>query len=1017
MKDASSDFAVAMLRGEQVVGHRLYHDWDIDDIDERIDNVTKFVSSVEVTQELTSQLPAQTRIIEGGTAAELSATLERGNINWYGSNIEYKAATTNSSGSTTSSSATITRPTSVVGDIIIVFVAGVGSSVLNMSELPIDHWFTFLIRGDQVSATRLEGYGFMRRVNEDEENTYTFPLEFSTAWAASAFSIGDPGAAGLCAFINEGQNDDTSATFTLYELPEYEIPQSGCVVLSGFAAAVAVTGASWTPTDDTELVDISTSRGASALNVVMGVQLATDVDAGRYTKSSTLSTTGTVNVGFSLAFAPFLAGNELQHAAWTFSELNANGPYIGKVRTYRKMLWDIGLITDSGVEYVRMFTGRSLATDGSSRGRNHVITALDERETMRSPTVSLPTNLAENPFISSGETVPNLPGLELTWVVSLLFQQARVSTSFSSINLPEDRGYLWGYGFFAAPNVRRSTLMHVPCHGSLHTFFTNMTCQYAFTVTSGLLRRRVMFWDGLYVAATEQAPHNGGSIQALWDGLNVGGFGDVWLWSTVDQTAGRIEFVARFFVESAGGSIVLTVQGDTAIHFVKVTITQDGSVVWDLRQNGGATRTSTGPSVPTDEDWHWYGVYWNSTTGQVIFAIDGVETANSVSVLSNNANTDSFIEMTLVMQNGAQISDIYVDGGINETSSDTSTTLITATSDWFADSFTPNAFIDKSDTLLDGILFIDGSLDPWEILQDLAQSDFAAVYLDSFGQMHWRNGRSDASDEGQTIVRELTARDALLDVDYTSGASQIANVVSVSYTPIEIIIDGDYYRPAGAIKVPASSTLTITFEAPGPLVPSAPFSATLTAANTQADGSGTDLNINFILVSSSFGSQFGSVSFENQYAQDVWLVDTSGQPAFVLIASWFQQSANAEPVTSTDDNSIRKYRVQPLSIGSTVWRQREDAAEMLAEQLVGDLSTPRPIVRNVRIIGDPRLELGDLTTLNDENGIGLNGSYRLSGISSRYSASSGFGQTITAREGPETADWDEDSWDSDEIWG
>jgi hypothetical protein len=1022
MKSSSDAFDVAIVQGETVISHRLTHDWDNDGVDDKLDDITKFVSSISVNQELTSQLPQQTRIIEGGTSAELVAELKRGNVNWYGSEIIYKDVRTNTSGSSPSSLVTVARPTSVEGDIVVIFVAiADATTAVKFIDDRIDpeRFGMFMLRGDTSLTTRVEGYGFTRRVGENEELTYRFPLEASYMWSVSAITIGNPGAAGLCAFMTKGQDPDSSEVFTELVIPEYEIPRDGCVVLSAFAASVAVTGASWTPQDgDTELADITTTS-ATLPNVVLGMQIATNVDGGRHTKSSVLSTSFGAGVGFSIALAPFPPGDELQHAAWTFSEMNVDGPYVGKIRTYRRVNWEIGFITDDGIERIRMFTGRTLANDGSSRSRNHTIVALDEREVMRSPAVSIPNVIAENPFLFSGETLPNFPGLEVTWAVSYLFLRSRVSTGFGPISQAEDQGHINGYGFFASPGPRRSNILYIPCHGSLHAFFSNNFSAYALTTTSGGTRRRVMFWDGPYVAATEQAPHNGGSIRAKWGTLQFSNLNDGAVWSDTDQTAGRIEFCARFFVPTSGGTITLTMQGVTAIHFVRFVVTQDGSLAWDLRQNGGATRTAAGPAVPTDTEWHWFGIHWDTTTGQAIFAIDGVETHVSIVALANNANTDNFIDVVLLMENGAQISEINIDKGIQSISGETSTAIVTTATPWLSD-FVPNAFIDKSDTLLDGILFVDESADYWQLLQELAVSDFAAIYHDAFGQLHWRNGRSDASDEGQVIVRELTARDSLMDIDYTSGAAQIANIVSVGYTPIEIINDGDYYTPIGAIKVPANGSTVVTFQVPGPILSDAPFAGNLTAANTEADGSGVNVPvIGFVQAGFTIGgtSQFGTVTFENFYTFDVWIVDTSGQPSFTITASWYQQGPNAEPATASSSDSIRRYRPQPLSISSSIWRQRLDAAEMIAEQLVSDLSTPRPTIRNVRIIGDPRLELGDLTRIRDESGIGLDGNYRLSGMSSKYNPNGGFVQSITAREGPETADWDEDSWDSDEIWG
>src|SRR5213076_114569 len=76
-----------------------------------------------------------------------------------------------------------------------------------------------------------------------------------------------------------------------------------------------------------------------------------------------------VEAGFALALAPALAGDDGQHAAWTFSELNPNSPYAGKSRLGRRVKWLVEFATSNGFQSVPLFTGLTLDAGASSRGR------------------------------------------------------------------------------------------------------------------------------------------------------------------------------------------------------------------------------------------------------------------------------------------------------------------------------------------------------------------------------------------------------------------------------------------------------------------------------------------------------------------------------------------------------------------------------------------------------------------------------------------------------------------------
>jgi hypothetical protein len=164
------------------------------------------------------------------------------------------------------------------------------------------------------------------------------------------------------------------------------------------------------------------------------------------------------------------------------------------------------------------------------------------------------------------------------------------------------------------------------------------------------------------------------------------------------------------------------------------------------------------------------------------------------------------------------------------------------------------------------------------------------------------------------------------------------------------------------------------------------------------------------------GDGTGTITITNPNGFEVWLVDTSGSPTVEYTFSWYQ-SGPTTTVSVEDADSIRRYRTQPLPVPTSIWRQRSDTAYQIADRLLSDLAVPRATLKNIQIVGDPRLEIGDLVRVVDADGLGVDDRFRITGITSSGSATGGFVQSITARGAASVAVWDESSWDDTTVWG
>jgi hypothetical protein len=113
--------------------------------------------------------------------------------------------------------------------------------------------------------------------------------------------------------------------------------------------------------------------------------------------------------------------------------------------------------------------------------------------------------------------------------------------------------------------------------------------------------------------------------------------------------------------------------------------------------------------------------------------------------------------------------------------------------------------------------------------------------------------------------------------------------------------------------------------------------------------------------------------------------------------------------------SIRKYGLQKLDLPTSGWVQQPRVADSLVSRIVYDLYLPVPMLREVEIVGDPRLQLGDRVRVVDPEGLALDGHFWIVGIRETFSRS-GYRQQITARRATSLLTWDTGTWDNT-TWG
>ncbi|MGW2425067.1 hypothetical protein ACWC0C_38495 [Streptomyces sp. NPDC001709] len=111
----------------------------------------------------------------------------------------------------------------------------------------------------------------------------------------------------------------------------------------------------------------------------------------------------------------------------------------------------------------------------------------------------------------------------------------------------------------------------------------------------------------------------------------------------------------------------------------------------------------------------------------------------------------------------------------------------------------------------------------------------------------------------------------------------------------------------------------------------------------------------------------------NRGYQAVWLRGDSGGPSVSMTTPSIDSGVTPSDCWSTYYNtpSQEKYGVQSFTHDPSGWVQDSDSADALASSLRDAGAFPAPLLSNVEILPDPRVELGDVVRVQDATGAAL----------------------------------------------
>ncbi|MCS7484648.1 hypothetical protein ACFFQW_45215 [Umezawaea endophytica] len=286
------------------------------------------------------------------------------------------------------------------------------------------------------------------------------------------------------------------------------------------------------------------------------------------------------------------------------------------------------------------------------------------------------------------------------------------------------------------------------------------------------------------------------------------------------------------------------------------------------------------------------------------------------------------------------------------------------------------AVLDAITSTLTAIPPTEGSA--WEVIGAVAQAEQATASFDEHGIFRYRNN-SRFTTPGTPVLTAASARE-IASLQVSEAIDSVRNVIDVPYS---------IYTSSGTTRerftetvrrsIPGFSSLTLTYDydvteydSPPPIayVTTTPSTTSRVRWATVSDGSG-GVHGQVESTTERDGAQM-RITFRNTGSATVFMV-TSANVASLSIYSveLATGSPSRRSLRRTDTTSVSRYGPQVYQVPATPWLQTSTAASSVAAYLLAVASSPLPVLGDVEILPDPRIQLGDLVRITDTVGAAL----------------------------------------------
>jgi hypothetical protein len=788
-------------------------------------------------------------------------------------------------------------------------------------------------------------------------------------------------------------------------------------------------------TRDTTLTGTDTSMGnvisadPGSTDVRLLVQRSGIVGQGSYARNATKGATNDYSAGVGIPL--IIADTPQMDARQYFSVYNDASPVAAFERDIAPVTYDFGVLTSTGPDYQRLFTGQMSDVPVKSRTAELLAMSATRIKMMK----------AVRPPVIWGAR----EGANLSWVLSYIWAQC---------------------GLFVSPRPSTWTRYWNPLHGSLREFIgsgSNRTEQYDATGTTTISPswtegpyvlgmygerttvrtiRNIHEWQPSFMSVP---PFTRDDIDpaAPRDILSLnGGVGRWSMWVRGDAAEVALPYVDGA-AELVNHNFVLFDSGITA---------DRAAIVWGIRKSnrrlfvrlydiaGNDTTWESTLTLPSDGAWHFVSWSWDWAAGLVKARLDGTEQARVGAITTSTAilpdsewgyltDTDPTGRagtLRTTFNYSIPAADAYLDSGIG-----------VYTDPYIPDlAFTPDVVTRTLDVAVEALIE-PVAREAWAIMVDIAQASLSSYRTDELDRvclLPLKYFGEDALMDPEDVV--IDTRTNAEDPDVIRDPTRIRNNVTVEFNEtrvddtLSVLLEWStsmIIQPGTTDVTFALDTTTVSITAnqqfrnltAAEIAAGEPFPTSfgniipLLTVNDNDAGTGNYMEayqVSAIVVS--FDSDSVTVRFKNNTGGRRYMVNNGSEVPFMRVVGYAVRSATGYATTS-DPASIAKRGERALSVQVPYLQRRQDAT-MISGLLTAMLCGPTGSTK-MTVFGDPTREPGQLITVADAQGTNISGTWRVTAIDHTRDGAE-YTQDMSMVQQAPVAVWDVSNWDED-VWG
>lgn len=700
--------------------------------------------------------------------------------------------------------------------------------------------------------------------------------------------------------------------------------------------------------------------------------------------------------GYPSATATVVLSGNMDPTDETKTAASVFAPYDSRNPTYHGDDMDAPIVIQQGVydgagsEQFTTFTGGVDDVLVDSEAETVTLTCLDGRNRLR-PTVTLPSIAYQSAYTG------NSPGLTGGYVLDYLLRQN---------------------GIYSSPPARDKAFFYASCHGSAWPELvgspvasqppfaamaqSQLTDPVTFAVAGEPADYMALMFPGVWSQQVVLNPvvQNFPYVSGIHPNIGASGgwYFDGWLNADATQDG-------SLGLNRAGLNALVSSPIFGSAYIGWAWNYGDAAAVVTLNVNrvaGSASKNIAGAAMSTSA-WHHVSIlvtFTGSTTATVTSTIDGVTTVNAITGLPAVG-----VEATMSLSN-------FEWTGLADSVQMTLEATPTPVR-----AFYPTAYLDASLSPLIAMVDTAGQ-DPWDVIQSLAEAEQGVSGLDERGIFKSRNRTNLLA---AASARTVTSTKSLKTLQTDVGKSTLANHVTASVNALELSQPVEVWSAPSPIRVAAHGTYQVLVSVSDTvLTPQAPDSGyigvpgvvgtTYWRASKSIAGN-TAVSSGVHVASISISATTLRITITNSNSFPVYMVspstlsDVSAGTPYVFVGG---QNVLA-PTTGVTASSVWQPSIDArgevaLQLPDNPWRQDSAAAQQLTDDDVADLYRPRPIITDLTIVADPRLQIPDRITVLDPDGTMMADDVVLSGITTTDSATD-WTQALTARAIGNPGDW------------